>query len=137
MSYALVLDLAGFIPHTGQKIEGRVVSVADGREVARVEVIGAPEVSLDFGRVLVEGGSYRIDFYADLDMNNAYTPSVDDVSMAWPDHQWRLTADSTDAGGVDGLADASGDVLVTFGHNVNWVDIDWPGGKENGGTTSY
>ena len=52
-SYSLVLNLTGFTPHTGQKIEGRVMSVADGREVARVEVVGAPEVSLDFGRVLV------------------------------------------------------------------------------------
>ena len=64
-------------------------------------------------------------------MNSAYTPPVDDQPTAWPDHQWRLTVDSTDAGGVEGLADASGDVLVTFGHNVNWVDINWPGSEEN------
>ncbi|MBT3270492.1 hypothetical protein HN371_25335 [Candidatus Poribacteria bacterium] len=135
-TYSLQLDLTSFSPHASQKIEGRVVDVASGMEVARTVVTGAPEVTLFFPDGLVGGRTYRVDFYADLDRSDEYTPPVDDPPTAFPDHQWRLRAESADADGASTLMDVSGDVHITFGHNANWVDIDWPDFERNSGTTS-
>jgi hypothetical protein len=74
--------------------------------------------------------SYRIDFYADLDGSNAYTPPVGGPAESFPDHQWSITGDTT-TDGASGLTDVSADVVVTFSHDANWVDIDWPGMEEN------
>ena len=52
---ALSLRLNPFAPHAGQRIEGRVIDVADGSERGRAEVIGEPDVTLDFGHLLVDG----------------------------------------------------------------------------------
>ena len=134
-TFSLQLDLNPFSPHASQKIEGRVVDVASEMEVARVAATGAPEVTLFFPDALRAGRTYRVDFYADLDQSEEYTPPVDDPPSAFPDHQWRLTSESTDAEGVAALADVSGDVHITFGHNANWVDIDWPEFERNSGTS--
>ena len=130
-SYRARLDLTSFGPHIGQRIEGRVLDMADGREVARTVVTGELEVSLDFGRVLAVGGSYQIDFYADLDGSGDYTAPVGDPAESFPDHQWRITGE-TDAEGASGLSEVAGDVVITFPHNANWVDVDWPGSEDNG-----
>jgi hypothetical protein len=126
-AFSLQLDLTSFVPHASQMIEGRVVDVASEMEVARAMATGAPEVTLFFPDALTAGRTYRVDFYADLDQNDVYTAPVDDPPTSFPDHQWSLTAESMDAEGVSGLMDVSGDVDITFGHNANWVDIDWPG----------
>jgi hypothetical protein len=127
---AVELNLASFVPHAGQRIEGRVVDVATGDEVGRVEVVGASDVTLSFGNVLMMGASYRIDFYADLDGDDSYTPPVGEPATSFPDHQWSIDGANA-ADGAAGLDGVSGDVSITMGHNADWVDIDWPGMETN------
>jgi hypothetical protein len=128
---ALSLRLNPFAPHAGQRIEARVVNIAEDREVGRAEVIGEPDVTLDFGRVLIDEQAYRIDFYADFDGSGEYTAPVGEPASSFPDHQWSIDG-STGADGAAGLDGVSGAVSITFGHNANWVDIDWPGMETNG-----
>lgn len=134
-TYSLQLDLRNFTPHMSQKIEGRVVNEVTGEEVARVTATGDANVTLFFGKVLVEGDTYRIDFYADLDRNETYSPPVGEPPTAWPDHQWRLTSKTDFAEGAAGLANVSGDVRITMAHNARWTDIDWPGKEDNTGVS--
>lgn len=124
--FGLVLNLMNFMPHADQKIEGRVVDIATGKEVARADVVGAAQVSINFGNVLVEGESYRVDFYADLNRDGKYTPPVGNPPTAWPDHQWRITSTTNFAQGAAGLANVSGNVNITMAHNANWTNIEWP-----------
>jgi hypothetical protein len=54
------------------------------------------------------GGSYIVDFYADLNKNNKYdAPSAD--------HAWRLNVDNV-----------MGDTTLMFSHNTKFTDIKWP-----------
>jgi hypothetical protein len=129
--HRLTLELTAFAPHAGQRIEGRVIELASGKEVARKDVVGAVDVALDFGPVLVAGRTYRLDFYADLDKDGAYTPPKGDPPTGWPDHQWRITSASQFAAGAAGLARVAGDVTLTMRHNTTWTDIDWPGAEAN------
>ena len=107
------------------------VDVDTDTEVGRVDVVGDVEVTLSFGDVLAMGASYRVDFYADLDGNGEYTPPVGGPAASFPDHQWSIDG-ATAADGSAGLDGVSGDVSITFGHNADWVDIDWPGMEANG-----
>jgi len=136
-TYSLQLDLRNFTPHMSQKIEGRVVDQNTGEEVARATATGDVNVTLFFGKVLVEGNTYRIDFYADLDRNETYTPPVGEPPTSWPDHQWRITSTTDFAEGAAGLEKVSGDVRVTMAHNTKWTDIDWPTKEDNTGVSYY
>jgi hypothetical protein len=136
-TYSLQLDLRSFTPHMSQKVEGRVVDQGTGEEVARATATGDVNVTIFFGKVLVEGNTYRIDFYADLDRNETYSPPVGEPPTSWPDHQWRITSTTDYAEGVAGLAKVAGDVRVTMAHNAKWTDIDWPTKEDNTGVTYY
>ena len=107
--YLLTLDLTGFSPHVGGLFELRVVDWSDGHEVGRtrVESIGGADFSASVQGLAV-GGSYNVDFYADLNGNGLYdAPSTD--------HAWRMTVENV-----------MGDTTLTFAHDVtNFVDIGW------------
>ncbi|MCH7858808.1 MAG: T9SS type A sorting domain-containing protein [Candidatus Marinimicrobia bacterium] len=107
----LTLDLTGMTPHLGQLFELRVVDQSDGSEVGQVRVDSID--TLDFSVSvpgLAIGGSYNVDFYADLNGNGVY-----DAPGA--DHAWRLV-----------LTNVQGDTTLAFAHNTdNFVDIAWPG----------
>ncbi len=106
----LTLDLTGFSPHVGGLFEMRVVDWSDGKEVGRtrVESVAAADFSVSVPGISV-GGSYNVDFYADLNGNGLYdSPGTD--------HAWRMTVDNV-----------LGDTTLTFAHSVtNFVDIAWP-----------
>ena len=107
--YIAGLKLTGMTPHIGQMLEGRLVDLADGMEVIRGR-INSIRVS-DFKvrlRHLMIGHSYYFDFYADFNENGVYDPPP-------TDHAWRLL-----------LENVTGDTMLTFGHNTNFIDIEWP-----------
>jgi hypothetical protein len=95
-------------PHAGQRFELRVVDEGSGREIARFTI---PEIlaafDLEIGDLRL-GGSYRIDFYSDMNGNGLYDPPP-------TDHAWRFD-----------FPDVQGDAEFTFLHNVEFTDIAWP-----------
>jgi len=105
----LAMLFEGMSPHIGQMMELRVVEMASGSEVVRLSVPAIPmagfEIELDD---LMEGMSYRIDFYADLNENGSYdAPPID--------HAWRLE-----------VLEMSASEAISFNHNTDFTDIAWP-----------
>ncbi len=104
---AVTLRLTNMNPHVGQKFEARVIDLFDRREVGRasVDAIAVPDFSVEIPGI-IQGHTYYIDFYADLNQNGVY----DSPPM---DHAWREQFTS------------KGHDTVTFNHNTNFTDIDW------------
>jgi hypothetical protein len=101
------IDFTGMNPHIGQSLFFRVVDISDNSEVGRTSVVvTSPDFSLKIGGI-VPGGSYNLDFFADLNKNGRY-----DAPPA--DHAWRITLDTV-----------KGDTTVPFAHNVSFTDIAW------------
>ena len=105
----LQMSFEGMEPHIGQMMELRVVEMASGSEVSRLSVPAIPMASFELEIAdLMEGMSYRIDFYADLNENGAYdAPPID--------HAWRLETQE--------IATSE---LISFMHNLDFTDIAWP-----------
>ncbi len=107
-SQSVQLNLMGMNPHVGQKLEARLVDKATLKEVDRTKV--DPIASPDFNIVLTGevGGSYYLDFYADLNQNGIYDAPP-------TDHAWRLDADNLTMGVNQ----------FHFTHAGNFTDVHW------------
>jgi len=107
--HLLVMRMHEMTPHLGQLFELRVVDESTQQEEGRMSL---PAVLLPEFIVMVPalyyGDDYRVDFYADLNMNGQYDPPP-------TDHAWRIT-----------FTDNTGDVVENFTHNTNFTDIQWP-----------
>ena len=106
----LNLDLTGMTPHVGQLFELRVVDQSDGSEIGRTRVasIAAADFSVSVPGLAI-GGSYDVDFYADLNGNGVYVAPGDD-------HAWQINYGYTGGCAVPDLA-----------RNTNFTNIGWPG----------
>ena len=104
----LTLHFTGMNPHIGQLLWVRVVDKSSGHEMGRVKSAQVPGADFDLALpALIEGGSYRIDFWADHNGNGTYdSPPTD--------HAWRLSAENV-----------VGDTEIDFAHNANFTDIGW------------
>jgi len=95
----------GMTPHVGQLVEFRIVSSADAL-AARAILDPLPGAA---GTLVmpkgVPAGTFRLDFFADLNMNQMY-----DAPPA--DHAWRVDIPSTG--------------IVSFAHNFTFTDISSP-----------
>lgn len=103
----MTLHLQDMSPHVGQLVELRVVS--SGNQL-QAQVILDPLPSAQTNMVVkssVPEGTHRLDFFADLNMDDSYDPPPED-------HAWRLDLPAT------------GEVEVTFSHNTDFTDIDQP-----------
>ena len=107
----LKIRFEGMNPHVGQKFELRVVNTATQQEAGRTALAAIINHDFDVELEVIDiGQSYLIDFYADLNQNGRY-----DAPPA--DHAWRLE-----------LNNVLGDTTLTFVHNTNFTDIEWPTG---------
>lgn len=108
--YGLNVAMSSMGPHVGHLLELRVVHVESGVEVgyARVDSISTTEFTVSVPDVLIAGETYWVDFYADFNMNQRY----DDPPV---DHAWRRV-----------IASITGNTSLSFVHDVNFTDIDFP-----------
>lgn len=107
--FGVTVSMEAMNPHVGQTLQLRVVHAETMVEVgyAKVAPITAADFTVDVPDVLIMGETYYIDFYADMNMNGRYdAPPVD--------HAWRF------------VRTAAGPVSITFVHDTNWTDIDFP-----------
>ncbi|RME02158.1 MAG: hypothetical protein D6814_00130, partial [Calditrichaeota bacterium] len=105
--YLFTLNLKNMNPHVGQKFEARVIDLSTMKEVGRASLnaILVPNFQVMIPGVH-PGGTYWVDFYADLNQNGLYDSPPSD-------HTWReeFTSD--------------GDTQVDFTHNTNFTDTGW------------
>lgn len=107
--YLFQMNLLGMAPHVGQLFELRVVDQSNEQEIDRTTVAAiALANSSVFVPGIVRSGSYRADFYADLNGSGGYNaPPVD--------HAWREL-----------FTGSTGNVVLNFEHNTAFTDIQWP-----------
>ena len=105
----LALRFEDMGPHIGQLLGLRVVDADTGVEIARMSLPEVPAASfeLEIGGLEI-GGSIRLDFYADANGNGVY-----DAPPA--DHAWRVE-----------LPGVQGDGMLSFAHNTDFTNIEWP-----------
>lgn len=107
--YEATIHFSGMTPHVGQGIAIRAVDRVTGEEAGRAfldEILAADFAGSVSG--LKEGGSYNLDFFADLDEDFEYdSPPAD--------HAWRIQ-----------VADVSNNVSENFSHNVIFTYIGFP-----------
>lgn len=114
----LTVKFLSMTPHVGENLYLRVVDTLGNTEVGRkIMLVDTANFEVNVGG-LVTGQSYDVDFWADHNKNGEY-----DAPAA--DHAWRITLDSIE-----------GDTTITFTHNTDFTDIQWPsGGQQNNGLT--
>lgn len=96
----------GMNPHIGQMLKLFVRDQSTGTTLDSVVISSIEDADFDVeSHILEVGGSYHVDFYADLNGNGAY-----DAPPA--DHAWRLVVNN-----------AMGDVDLDFTHNTTFTDI--------------
>jgi hypothetical protein len=104
----ITVSLTGMTPHIGQLFEARLIDKSNLMEVERLAIDEIPGASFEilFSNIL-EGHSYWIDFYADMNGNGYY----DAVPT---DHAWRLVVNNVAASNT-----------IDFVHNTNFTEIQW------------
>jgi hypothetical protein len=107
--YLFTLDLSNMTPHIGNAFYLRVVDMSDLTEVGRTIINPISQAIFSVSVPGIEIGKfYNIDFYADFNNNGVYdTPPTD--------HAWRME-----------LMNVQGDETLSFIHNTNFTDIQWP-----------
>jgi hypothetical protein len=104
----LTVKFMSMTPHIGENLYLRVVDTLNSMEVARKTMaVDLADFVVKFGG-LMTGQSYHLDFWADHNKNGRYDPPA-------ADHTWRIVLDSVE-----------GDTTITFIHNTNFTDINWP-----------
>ncbi len=107
--YKFSLNTSQMNPHLGELFELRIVNQSTLEEVSRMRLDSI--VLADFFAITTGiglNGNYFIDFYADHNGNGVYDPPP-------TDHAWRLD-----------LNNVAGDTELSFVHNTNFTDIQWP-----------
>jgi hypothetical protein len=107
-AYLFTLDLSSMTPHLGQLFELVLINQGDMSEVGRVHVDGVPSPDFLVSVGGIRAGNYQADFYADHNGNGSYNSPP-------TDHAWRQE-----------IAQTSGDYVLDFVHNTNFVDIGFP-----------
>lgn len=107
--YRFNLNASEMNPHLGELFELRLVNQSTLEEASRITLDSI--VLSDFSAMTVGlelNQNYFIDFYADHNGNGVYDAPP-------TDHAWRLE-----------LNDVAGDSELSFIHNTNFTDIQWP-----------
>ena len=102
----LTVEFSGMTPHIGQMMVLYVVDADDETvlDTVTVDAIQSADFSVH-SSVLMAGGNYHINFFADFNDNRMYdTPPVD--------HAWQIA-----------LENVTGDTTVVFMHNTDFTDI--------------
>jgi len=104
--YILTLDFSGMDPYIGLQSEVRVTDMNTGKEVGRRVVRVIESADYAFGLyVLVQGGNYAVDIYADVNNNWMYDAPP-------TDHAWRRM-----------VTNATSDVTLNFSPDDNYTDV--------------
>lgn len=102
----LIISFKQMLAHLGQKFTLYVKDLSSGEVLDSVVIESVAEQDFDVQSSVIEvGGSYQIDFWADLNENGQYDAPPSD-------HAWRLL-----------LEDVEGDTTIEFVHNGSFTDI--------------
>ena len=113
----LKVDFKGFSYHVGQNFYVRLFNSSTAQEVPlsrKSFKLTQSDFSIEIDSILFEkvyygiGGNYNLDFYVDVNNNGVY-----DAPPA--DHSWRVS-----------ILGMKQDSTLSFSHNTNFTDIQWP-----------
>ncbi len=108
--YRAIINFTGMTPHLGQRLYARVTDMASGIELGRAMVDSIPGADFSLPVIGIHvGGDYNVDFFADHNRNGMYD------APGTGDHAWRLPAQMV-----------AGDYPLSFAHNTDFTDIQWP-----------
>lgn len=101
------MNFLNFVDQVGKTLELRVIEGAENRTVGVYRFDEIPNIafSLYIPGIILDGESYHVDFYIDMNVNDQYDPPPEDEAWSLP-----------------GIGNASG-LSITFSHNINWKDI--------------
>lgn len=102
----LTINFSEMNPHVDQTLYLRVIDKQNGKEIGRTSTTITENFAVELD-VILTGGSYYIDFFADFNQNGTYDAPPED-------HAWRLELD-----------DAQGNDQLEFVHNTEFTDIQW------------
>lgn len=102
--HMLTVKFANMGPHNGQTLRLWVIDNLTEMTLYNTEVTVSPEFDI-VTEGLEDGKSYRVDFYADHNLNGSYDAPP-------TDHAWRLELDNV-----------MSDTVLSFNHNVSFTDI--------------
>jgi len=109
------MNFTGFTPHIGDTFYLRVTDTTTATKTvvgtATPTVLTSANFTVTLAKIIQDGHTYQIDFWADVDGNGTldHTPNG---TPAGVDHSWRKT----------GIGTATG-LSVSFVHDTNWTDI--------------
>lgn len=102
----LIISFKQMLAHIGQTFTLYVKDLSSGEVLDSVIIESVVEEDFEVESSVIEiGGSYQIDFWADLNENGQYDPPP-------ADHAWRLL-----------LEEVEGDTTIEFVHNGSFTDI--------------
>lgn len=98
----------GFDEHVGQVFKMRVMDSELDEEISRkmLDPIAAADFVLEADAIC--GSHARVDFFADMNGNRRYDPPP-------VDHAWSIN-----------IGDPERDITITFQHDSNYTDVDFP-----------
>lgn len=112
----LRVRVTGMTSHVAERVEFNIVdrqNFIQSRTV--IEPLGGPDAEFSFiGAVPKDNGPFRLDFFADHDLNGVYSAPRPDAFL---DHSWRVDLDDAK------LDKATNTYNVVFAHNQSFVDI--------------
>jgi hypothetical protein len=107
--YTLTLNLQNMDDYVGHRFEVRVTELPSGKEVGRKTITSLESNSATLVLyVFLQGRSYNIDFYADVNGNESYNAPP-------TDHAWRRI-----------IFNANADIVLDFSPDENYMDIGFP-----------
>jgi hypothetical protein len=103
----VTINFSNMTPHLNQNLYLRFVDKSTLKETDRTFVlVSAASFSITLPAVDI-GGSYFVDFFADVNANGKYDAPP-------TDHAWRLS-----------LNNALGNDTIAYSHNASFTDIKW------------
>src|SRR6478609_469675 len=125
---SFVFIMKSMSPHPAQLFEYRLIDANNFiQSRGFLDPMGANDVELHVPKaMLTQGGSYRLDFYADNNNSRSYDGLGSVVS---DDHAWRFNAPIETAPGAKVVGDT---VELTFIHNTVFTDIETGPNGEKG-----
>jgi len=100
------LNLTGYTPHAGQKVEFKVTDRATSTSLKTSGTVAQNgTLTLTIANAVGASGNYHFDWYADLNSSGTYNAPP-------TDHSWRREVNGNSSG-----------ASVTHSHDTIWVDV--------------
>lgn len=103
----IVINFTGFSPHVGKYFGLRALHLPDSGFWTSKSTSSLSSATFSDSLTVINGSGYLVQFYADMNGNNAYDAPP-------TDHAWQIV-----------INNLSADTLINYAHNTNFTDVKW------------